>query len=322
MKNIINKIKQNHFNYDGFKMVLIPDYKSFYLGIDSNENIVFMIKPNNQKEPVAYVSSRGKYLDVLFDMECEINTNGCIINDSFTILTLKTNNDFFVKIFYSICFDLIEMLGDCPDKSKIIKHVEVFRDLFGKTLKKTSITEIGLWGELLVIESSDDLPLLIDSWHKLAKQTFDFNDGLTKLEVKTTTLNERIHSFSLNQLKKSKETTSLICSIMTSQIDLGKSVSDLFEKINSKITPEYRLKLKEKIMDVAGSDLEIFTNKFDYNTAVLAMKIFEPEKIPSIKSINIPNEISEVRFKVNLEDIDTYTRISNIPNLIKNINHL
>ena len=321
MKNIIDKIKQDYTNYEGFKMMLIPEYKSFYLGIDSDENLVFMIKPNDQSQHETYVSSRGKYLDVLFDMECEINSNGHIINDSFTILTLKTNNDFYEKIFYSICFDLIEMLGDYPDKLEIINHVEVFRDLFGKALKKANITEIGLWGELLVIESSDDLLLMIDSWHKLPKQTFDFNDGITKLEVKTTTLNERIHSFSLNQLNKAKESSSLICSVLTSQIDLGKSVSDLFEKINSKIPPQYRLKLKDKIMDVAGSDLEKFTNKFDYNSANLTMKVYEAKKIPSINSGFIPSEISEVRFNVNLENTKTYIRDINTPNLIKKINH-
>lgn len=322
MKNIINKIKQDSTGFEGFQMLLIPDYQSFYLGIDSDENIVFMIKPNDQSQPVTFVSSRGKYLDVFFDTECQINTNGQFINDSFTILTLKTNNDFFKKIFYSICHDLMEMLGDNPDKSEVVNHVEVFRDLFGKALKKATITEIGLWGELLVIESSDDLMFMIDTWHKLPKQTFDFNDGVSKLEVKTTTMNERIHSFSLNQLKKAKESSSLICSIMTSQIDLGKSVSDLFESINSKLTTEYRLKFQNKLMDVAGSDLENFTNKFDYNSATLHMKMYEAKKIPSIDSSSIPSEISGVKFKVILEDLKSYDIDSNTPNLIKKINHL
>ena len=99
MKKIINKIIQDNNYFEGFQMVLIPDYQSFYLGIDSDENIVFMIKPNDQSQSVSYVSSRGKYLDVFFDMECQINTDGQVINDSFTILTLKTKNDFFKKYF-------------------------------------------------------------------------------------------------------------------------------------------------------------------------------------------------------------------------------
>ena len=162
---------------------------------------------------------------------------------------------------------------------------------------------------------------MIDSWHKIPKQTFDFNDGLSKLEVKTTTLNNRIHSFSHNQLKKARESSSLICSVITSQIDLGKSVSDLFETINSKITHQYRLKLKDKVMDVAGSDLEKFTNKFDYNSATLAMKMYEAKKIPFIASSSIPREISEVKFKVNFENLKSYIVNSDTPNLIKKINH-
>ena len=321
MKNIIDKIKKEQIDSEGYQMILIPKYKSFYLGIDSDDNTVFMIKPNDQSQQVTSVSSKGKYLDVLFDMKCQIKTNGQNINDTFTILTLKTGNEFFIKIFLSVCNDLIKMLGDYPDRLVITNHIEVFRDLFGKALKKATITEIGLWGELLVIETSSDMMFLIDCWHKLPKQTFDFNDGVSKLEVKTTTLNERIHSFSLNQLKKAKESSSLICSIMTSQIDLGKSVCDLFESINSKLTTEYRLKFQNKLMDVAGSDLENFTNKFDYKSATLDMKMYEAKKIPSIDSSSIPSEISGVKFKVILEDLKSYEVESNTPNLIKKINH-
>ena len=72
---------------------------------------------------------------------------------------------------------LIKMLGDYPDRLVITNHIEVFRDLFGKALKKATITEIGLWGELLVIETSSGVMFLIDCWHKLPKQTFDFNYG-------------------------------------------------------------------------------------------------------------------------------------------------
>lgn len=108
---------------------------------------------------------------------------------------------------------------------------------------------------------------------------------------------------------------------MTSQIDLGKSVSDLFESINSKLTTEYRLKFQNKLMDVAGSDLENFTNKFDYNSATLDMKMYEAKKIPSIASSSIPSEISGVKFKVILEDLKSYDVDSNTPNLIKKINH-
>ena len=321
MQEIIDKIKQDYTPFDGYQMIAIPKFKSFYLGIDSNENIVFMIQPNNESPTITSVSSKGKYLDVNFDAKCEITTDGKIISDSFTILTLKTCNEFFIKIFYSICYDLIEMLGDVPDRTNIIHHVEVLRDLFGKALKKASITEIGLWGELFVIESSNNLMLLIDSWHKLPKQTFDFNDGDSKLEIKTTTLNERIHSFSLNQLKKAKESSSLICSVMTSQIDLGKSVSDLFEEINKKINPDYRLKLREKIMDVSGDNLQEFTNKFDYNSALLSIKMFDSLKIPSINSNLIPAEISDVKFKVNMENIEFYVQNTNSSTLIKQINH-
>ena len=116
----------------------------------------------------------------------------------------------------------------------VVNSLESLRDLFRKTLNNSSKTELGLWGELFVIETSNNKELLIDSWHKKSKQIIDFNDGNSKLEVKTTQRSERVHSFSLNQLETIKSYSSLVYSIMTSEIELGISVLDLYEKIHKK----------------------------------------------------------------------------------------
>ena len=121
------------------------------------------------------------------------------------------------------------------------------------------------------------------------------------MEVKTTTKNERIHSISLNQILKSIETESLICSIMTSKIDLGLSVFDLKENIALKINAVYKHKLNEKVTISIGDKWLEFTNKYDYLTAENSMNYYNAIDVPKIDPICIDPKVSNVKFNINLE---------------------
>ena len=156
MEKLIDKIKKDCSSFEGFNMMSIPGFDSYLIGVDQKDNIVFMIKPNKESETKTVNSSRGKYLDIFYDMECQITANGKVVSDNFTILNLKTTNNFFEKIFYSICQDLVIILGDTPSYISVVEFLEVLRDLFRKTLIKASKTEIGLWGELFIIASSNN----------------------------------------------------------------------------------------------------------------------------------------------------------------------
>lgn len=319
MDKLIKKIKGEKKPFQGYNMVSVNNFNSYLIGVDINKNLVFMIKPKiNGKSRQAH-SSRGKFLDIFYDMDCQILSNGKMVLDNFTILTLKTENLFFETIFISICNNLIDLLGDNPDQIKVVDFVEGLRNLFRKMLTKPTKTEVGLWGELLLIECSKNKPLLIDSWHLKSTETFDFNDGVTKVEVKTTTLNERVHAISLNQLEKSKKSSSVILSIITSQIDLGISVIDLYNKINSKLSPNYKTKFLDKIIEVCGSEIENYNSKFDYNSAKEMMKFYSAINIPCIDRNHIPIEVQNVKFQVNLESTEYLNESEINSEIIKSI---
>jgi len=176
--------------------------------------------------------------------------------------------------------------------------------MFSKLTQSRNIKEIGLWGELFLIYVSTNKEFLIDSWHINNSDTFDFNDGSTKLEVKTTTKGQRIHNFRLNQILKSIEAESLIVSIMTSRIELGISVKDLIIKINKNLINDYKIKLMEKVVDAAGNKLPEFKSKFDATTAVNCYKFYKASTIPSIHhNCIIDPEVSNVNFDTNLEGV-------------------
>ena len=193
---------------------------------------------------------------------------------------------------------------DTARNGSYVSVVEGLRKLFTSVYQKGSHTEIGLWGELFVISQASDAENAIDSWHLNPMDTFDFNDAKHKLEVKTTIQNQRVHTISLNQILKSIESGSLICSIMTSQLDLGRDLIDLKSIIDTKISMEYRNKLSEKILKAVGDSWESYDHRFDYTTAENSMKYYKAVDIPKIDPSRINPNISNVKFRVNLESTD------------------
>ena len=65
-------------------------------------------------------------------------------------------------------------------------EIEKLINLFTKFSKPALKTIQGLWAELLIIEQSKNPDYLIQSWHSSTTDKYDFNDGIDKIEVKST----------------------------------------------------------------------------------------------------------------------------------------
>lgn len=55
---------------------------------------------------------------------------------------------------------------------------------------------------------------------------YDFNDGIDKIEVKSTSKSHRIHKFSYDQLSPTENTNLIISSIFVIQSGIGKNIFD------------------------------------------------------------------------------------------------
>lgn len=319
MKEIVAKLRNQELKGNGFLVKEISQCESYFIGTDNLGSLVFLIKPKDELGGLTANSSRGKFLDIFFNMECEVTRNELTSTDSFTILSLKTVSDFFETIFLNVCENLIEFLGPSPCYQEVIKAVNTLRELFRKVLVSSSKKELGIWGELLIIESSIDKKLMIDSWHINPTDAFDFNDGEYRVEVKTTTNNERTHIVKLNQILKVKGSRALVCSIMTSEIHRGKSVKDLYSSILKKVDHNYRNKLTEKLIAAAGSSLEDFTKKYDYNSAVNSKRLYSTIDIPTINKDHLHPSINNVEYRVSLSNLKAIEDAEQLSDIAKAI---
>jgi hypothetical protein len=321
MIEIIKNLKhRENLDKGYFHVENIPNYQNHLLGIDSNNYIILLIKCKKEDNIINPISSQGEYLDILYQKECKIRNNDLELEDVFTVLQLKSNNQLLINTFLNICEHILNKIGQLPNLDITATTLDSIKKLFSKLLNKTSKTELGLWGELFLIYISKDHEYLIDSWHKNSNNTFDFNDGIDKVEVKTTIQSERKHNFSLHQLSSSVSDEVFICSIMTTEIDLGSSIIQLVEMISDKISMIYRLKLNEKMIEVAGKNIEEFNNKYDISTAKKSLKIYNSNKIPSIQKESIPVEVSNVKFTASLEKIYSLENTDNKKGILSKIN--
>ncbi|WP_423780711.1 PD-(D/E)XK motif protein [Alistipes putredinis] len=142
----------------------------------------------------------------------------------------------------------------------------------------------------------------------------DFNDGIDKIEVKSTSKSHRIHKFSYDQLSPTENTNLIISSIFVIQSGIGKNIFDLKEDIETQICSlELRYKLNEIIFRTLGSEFEkVYDVYFDYQQAVDSYKLIPAIYIPSLNSESIPNEITNIHFDCDLSQIDVPDNIAAI----------
>ncbi|OKZ38387.1 MAG: hypothetical protein BHV68_11295 [Bacteroidales bacterium 43_8] len=229
-------------------------------------------------------------LSVEYDMECTINeVSGNSILRKFAIITLRSSDKHLQSYFIEIFAMMLMKMPQQPSKQELSIEVERLVAIFS-ALSATPRKKIqGLWAELLVIERSLDPQTLINAWHSIPSSKYDFTLGRDKIEVKSTSSEERVHQFSLDQLNPSPSSRLLIASITVRE-----SGQDRLYTI---------------IAQTLGNDInKIDAVCFDYITASDTLAFYDYQMIPRILKKDVPSNISEVRFVCNitkLKDITT-----------------
>ena len=166
----------------------------------------------------------------------------------------------------------------------------------------------GLWAELLVIERSLVPETVINAWHESPTSKYDFTLGRDKVEVKSTSSEERKHHFSLDQLNPSRNSRLLIASIIVRESGHGNggiSVRELLDKICMRVSSiDARMRLYKVIAETVGSDIhEMEDVFFDYVEASDTLRFFDANEVPGINKDNVMQGVSSVGFNSDLTGI-------------------
>jgi hypothetical protein len=296
--------KNNSSATDTILVDSIPNRLEHKIGISKEGLPMFFIATNYSEKTAMDINL--KLIQVGYQKNCElINESGDISEGVYTIVSLKTNSEDMIKYFVNTVYYLISQLDPNPSFTEIKTELNNLVNLFRSLTKPPKKTIQGLWTELLFIEQGKNLEYLINSWHQAKNDRYDFNDGIDKIEIKSTSKNERIHRFSLNQLEEVKNVHVIIGSTYTIETGIGLCANDLIESINGKVEDaSTMLKIYDIISETMGVDFErIYDVYFDYNFALNSIQYFDVQDIPKIGREVISPLITNIKYDCNLSHV-------------------
>jgi hypothetical protein len=289
-----------------FNAIPIPNFPKFRIAIDTEGNPVLLLTVANRLRSISLKNFRLKYLQLLQNIECKISEGGKESFQTFTVVTFTSADRHLREYFLRVAESFVKALNVRPTQEQVVETINKFIEVFRSLSDTPTNTVHGLWTELFLIECSKNPKTLLNFWHNIPEEKFDFNSGLEKIEVKSNSNFERKHIFSSEQLNPPADTQVLIASILIRQHSSGQSIQQLVESITSKIEHEIELidKLNSIIFKTLGNSLEQSIKiKFDYNISKESLRFYKHQNIIKIEEIHIPSEVTEIRYKSDLTDV-------------------
>lgn len=294
-------------NEKTYNVISLPEM-SHKLGISKEHFPIFFVSTNDIQDNTP--NTIRELLSVEYDMECTVKeVDGQMLLNHFAIITLRTNDVYLQSYFIEIFLMMLIKMSHEPSKQELSIEVERLVTIFSALTSAPRKKIQGLWAELLVIDRSKNPKVLINAWHSSASSKYDFTLGKDKIEVKSTSLEERIHKFSLDQLNPSHNSRLLIASMTvreSGKCSQGLSIKDLYDRICTNISDiDIKIRLYTVIVQTMGKDTDkIGTVYFDYVAASDTLAYYDYKSIPRILKSDVPASITDVKFASNLTMVE------------------
>jgi hypothetical protein len=184
----------------------------------------------------------------------------------------------------SVFSALIKQAVHSQDKSAAGKTIHALRSLFDNRLRAdvSKDTEVGLIGELLLIASGKNPEVLVQSWHTVNSDPYDFSMDSERLEVKSTTTRTRQHSFSSTQLPPQGGVVVVISSICLVCVAKGETVASLYRRILGLLpSDQLRERFTTVCLDVLGIPADFVENiKIDEVSSQANVRLYASDDVP------------------------------------------
>jgi hypothetical protein len=157
------------------------------------------------------------------------------------------------------------------------------KSLFENRLKFTLSDDVltGLIGELLVILASINPSIAIAYWHTKTDDKFDFSGEKFRLEVKSTTGNNRNHNFSSYQIPGNVPDKVFIASTQIVRIEKGTTFAEILGKIEEQVEVDVFQKVISNVNGTLGIPYELVVHfQIDFQQSIDSIKIYRGLDVP------------------------------------------
>ena len=241
-----------------------------------------------------------KSVEVRFARPCYIQLqDGSTLSGTYTVVSLANHDPDIIRVYLRLLEEALLTPGADHSAVAVRDQILEIADLFTR-LNDDLKDVLGLWGELHIIRTAQDVNAAARAWSSSSHAQYDFMTEGFALEVKTTLKPTRQHRFSLEQLRPSAAICVYVASILLNELPGGEAVSGLIDKIYATLDdPENRAQffrqcLRKGGADVYGSDLRLGTLPDGASIA-----LFDAITLP-VPSLGDKQVISNVHFDLQL----------------------
>lgn len=288
-----------------FRVCRWPASNSHYAGTDKQGNPALLLWTDTRAEEPKLIPINLRNISISHHDAVELLVEGRTLHHrSMTIFRLTASSKSLTPYFLDICSQLVRRLGEKPSPSQVALAVSYLRDLFRTQASAPLATAQGLWGELVLIESSLNPALLLAGWRRTDDAQFDFSLSDQYIEVKTFSGSTRRHIFSDRQLRPIPAKSVFIVSMRAEQLADGVCIRDLMERVRSRVRNLDELqRLEMQVARLLGSSLSSsYLVPFDYELARTTLRHYLQRAIP--RPDFAPNAaIDQVSYRVNLSGL-------------------
>lgn len=284
---------------DAFHALALPGDTGSRIAIDQQGRPAMLIRDI----PIIPLSNfRLKYLEVSVRRGCRVRLASEERTEDFVLILFRAVDPTLTQYFFSIIRTFLLTLesarSDAQQEQAYHSLLEIFRSLNDEPLS----TIQGLWSELFVINESQNTTALVNAWHHTPGARFDFTSGSERLEVKSSKIQARIHTFAAFQLIPDAGVNITIASLFAIESSSGLSLQQLVDQINDKLAePELCLKLERIVARTLGRGIaQAMKVQFDTQVARNSLSFYDSVDVPRIEAVNIPARVSDVHFKADL----------------------
>jgi hypothetical protein len=258
---------------------------------------------------------RLRHLEVDFGARCKIREQaGADTEGDFVSIQGRELSAELVDVFLTVMESLLAALPSQPHLPQVRQAVHDVSELFRALEVPARRDAQGLWAELFVIATRDHSTDWLRAWRITSSDKFDFTFGVVLVDVKSTQLPRRLHTFSLDQLSPPEGATAYVASVLVRPSASGPGVLGLAERIAAKVAESRDLvdKVWRNTVEALGRDFGELTDlRFDEAYAQQTLRFLPSELIPRPRQVD--QGVTNVRFDADIDDVTHAAGMRRLP---------
>lgn len=232
------------------------------------------------------------------NVQLSINNNNIGL---FHILICKKMDEENICHFKRVCNYLFLRQNKALSSDEMFNLFNSLETIFNSSIIKDGASEIGLYGELVLLNYLNDLDTnYYLAWHNnfLSKHDIEISDKI-KIEIKTTVKDFRKHSFSYDQIYR-PHLKLYVASLLLRPVEVGTSLYNLCIDTMKLLNDDQIINLEKQMRKLGLSE------NYGGISCVLSetyddIKFYDADDLPKIGKI--PDGISNIHYDIDLSNI-------------------